>query len=968
MIKLSKVPTPPPLKNWTFIRDFQKYVLPPPLAGHGQAVPDGRVSLTKGINLGNYPDDLEGLLETALADWRRSLKTWNIPANRGLPASFFLNRNLPTEAYSIECNAKQVLIRSADLEGARRAIYFLLDQIQSSQDGSLPLHSWHWQPHIHTRITRCFYGPKKRPPVPVEQLQHRPDFNKIISENPEYRDELTDGRDYFPEAYLSRLAHNGMNAVWLTGYFSELCKSKIIPEYGADSEKRLARLRQIVERCRRFGIKVFVFCLEPGGFGERIPLKILDAHPELKGNYAGEFAFFCSSTEAGRNWLEEATFGLFERVPHLGGLLNLCVGERPTNCCSGYTLPEYPNHCPRCSLRNPAEVVGELLEIIQKAMNRANPDAQLIAWPYSQYLLWGEENTSKAVEAIPKNVTLIHNFESRGRFLQLGKERILDDYWLAYAGTSQLFRDCAKTAIKCKTRFGAKIQTCCSYELATVPYIPVPGILYQKYRAMRQLQVHTVMQSWLIGSCPSLMTRAAGRLSFNPFPRSEQAFLQELAVRDWGQYAPVVVKAWKSFQRGYQNYPYARVFSYYSPMNAGVVWPLFLEPRDTPLYPPFRANCPPCGDRIGECLMDEFTLEEAITLCRKMTSAWACGLALLNALRRFFLHDKERMLDIGVANAIGIQLKSCLHILQFYQLRENLAWEASFQRKRLLLKKLQRLVELEIEQTHELCQLAEYDKRLGFQADSECHIYFPAKLRWRIRQLKQLLKREFQPVRKKLSMEQEPFPEYTGQKPGSLYAACPQVHSPVDIHSPCWKKLSLQYCEKQSMPGGQETDFLKERLTSWQACCSNEALRVKVTCLEPDMKSLCPDWVLPQYQLADYVELVVEKQRLWSPQKFVISAGGAQLYVKQETSRNYAWHAEVSRGKDSWMALFSIPWQVFGLQNPPERPFRINLKRSFPETRIPGQALISWGGFHPVQHRLLQQNDDPHDFGWLFFQ
>ena len=688
MNSLVSVPSSPHMSDWTFVEQFKIYQ-------HEtrrkcpQECPADKIDLSQGLILGKLPEDTDHLLDTAYADFTRLLTDLRIPHHCGHTINFKLDSGLPGETFVLTTGKSGSSVRIADIEAARRAVYFLMDEIASSEGTCLAVREWRREPFVRIRISRCYFGAKRRPPLFMHDLMKRPDYPEILANDPEYRDELLGDPDYyFPDAYLSRLARESVNGLWLVGYFSEICKSTIIPEYGEDAEKRLGILRKIVDKCRRYGIKTYLFCMEPSGFGWRIPVDILKAHPELAGNYAGSAHFFCTSTDKGKAYTEEACYYLFSQVPNLGGLINLCVGERPTNCCSG-SIDDVENHCPRCSKRDPAEVVAETLAIMKRGMSRANPEAELIAWPYGQYILWGEEKTVEAVNHIPDDVILIHNFESRGHAKQLNKVRVLDDYWLAYPGPSQLFRDCAQAAIKNHTRFGAKIQTACSYELATVPFVPVPGILYKKYKAMRELQVHTVMQCWLIGSCPSVMTQAAGILSFGPFPKTEKEFLLKLAAIDWGESSKEVASAWKLFQKAYENYPYSRIFSYYSPMNAGVVWPLFLKPRDKELYPPFRANRPPCGDRIGECLKDDFTLEEAIILCRKMTFYWDKGLQTLNAVADRLSGNESRRKDIGVANAVGIQIRSAYNILTFYHLREEMAWNKSFERKKTAVEKAQ---------------------------------------------------------------------------------------------------------------------------------------------------------------------------------------------------------------------------------------------------------------------------------------
>ena len=104
--------------------------------------------------------------------------------------------------------------------------------------------------------------------------------------------------------------------------------------------------------------------------------------------------------------------------------------------------------------------------------------------------------------------------EEMGYAEQLGKTRQGVDYWLSYAGPSQLFEATGDEAVKKGKHMFMKTQTCCSHEVATVPYVPVPGILFKKYKNAFKYNVEGVMQCWYFGNYPSMMSRAAGELAF----------------------------------------------------------------------------------------------------------------------------------------------------------------------------------------------------------------------------------------------------------------------------------------------------------------------------------------------------------------------------------------------------------------------------------------------------------------------
>ena len=114
----------------------------------------------------------------------------------------------------------------------------------SRPDGGVVYHddALNGTPWIENRITRCFFGPIKRPP--------------------NNRDELADDVDYYPDAYLERLRCEGMNGVWITVEFRDLAETSFTKRR-PDALKKLAKLRRTVEKCARHKIKVWLFAIEP---------------------------------------------------------------------------------------------------------------------------------------------------------------------------------------------------------------------------------------------------------------------------------------------------------------------------------------------------------------------------------------------------------------------------------------------------------------------------------------------------------------------------------------------------------------------------------------------------------------------------------------------------------------------------------------------------------------------------------
>ena len=680
-----------------------------------------RVQWTAGAEPGNHELDLRqgirfqpefpdaGSLETVNRVFRSFLA--KLPEG-GFPVRTLQCGKLSGEDYRFRITEQEICIEAGDAEGIRRGIYAFIDELRENRGPFMEKGERTFRHWLGNRISRCFFGPIKRAPF--------------------FRDELMDEMDYYPDEYLNRLAGEGVNGLWLTIAFRDLCRTSFCPP-SPDRERRLAKLRDTVNRCLRYGIRTWAFCIEPTGL---FPGDILlEKHPELKGAPTWDRFAFCPSTESGRQYIYESVKDLFTQVPKLGGILNISYGERPTTCLSSANVVnESPVKCPRCAAVPKWEILFRSLSAMRSGMPES---AQLISWLYMARPTSRSEWVFRIAEHTPENVILQYNLESNGTKMQLGKPRKGGDYWLSYTGPSQDFREIAGRAAKAGTALSAKIQVGCSHEVATVPFVPVPGLLYRKYREMKLCGVSSVMQCWYFGNYPGLMNRAAGMLAREDFANSdEDDFLVRLARPEWGEKAPAVAAAWKMLGDAYENYPLDNMMQYYGPMHSGVIWPLFPEIALKPLAPTWKPDFGYSGDVIGECLGNH-TLEEAVILTRRMADGWEKGLKLWQSCGS---HP-----DIGVAEALSIQFRSASDILNFYLLREKLIAGI---RPAATLDAMEEIVRREIGNSERLIPLCKADSRLGFHSEAESHQYDPDRLHWRISQLKNLLLHDFPAIRR----------------------------------------------------------------------------------------------------------------------------------------------------------------------------------------------------------------------------
>ena len=884
----SQIPQPP-RESFGFIEDIKSPLEYHFRKGRGCDAGDCAECMKNGAEIRiEYPLS-EDFPETAFVSLRRVLKAKNIPEKAGtFPLVFRQDTQLGHEEYEITASPDAVTVSAADPDGLRRAVYYLEDRICEAEGASVTPGHWKRKPFIRHRVSRCFFGPTNRAPF--------------------FIDELTNDVDYYPEEYLNKLAHEGVNGLWLTMYFRDL-PSSVFPGRGKDAEKRFAKLRLTVERCARYGIRIYVFLSEPKLFGNThfaVPFEDAEGHPELIGAKVDKFGLFCVSTEAGKKYLAESMEQIFKAVPKLGGVINIMLGEDNGSCAAYHTAnPEKEEgRCPVCSKRDFADIYRELAELYSGIIHKYNPAAEYIGWFYAP----GQRDDSDFMKRLlhiaekwPDGATLMFNFESGGAAWQLDKKRIVFDYSLAYVGPSKLFAESTAKA----PRTGAKIQVGCSHENAAVPFIPVPENLFDKYKFMHEHGVSAAMQCWYFGNYPGLMNKAAGELSFEPFASNAQDFLTALARPDWGKNAGTVAAAWNHFSQAYRQFPANLSFEWYGPLHHCIAWPLHLFPVDEPISPSWiLKNFPEVsGDRIGECLGYHHTLAEALELCTDMSDTWQKGVDLLEALRDEYADNPPRQADMNLAKAIGLQMKSTKNLLSFYFLREDMIFNRIDH-----LAEMKAIVKEEIVNSQAMLGLCLIDCRLGYHSEAEGYLFFPEKLRVRVQLLRELLDEDFP----RFDLNADWINGYTGKRPDGISAQC---------------------FRKGSAP--EERHDMGEN-TSWSASYDDRKLYLSINGVRKTNFSL-----------------VIEPCRLWTPFRIGFRNGEQNVYsgvFREMPELGLQWD-----GDDLHLA---VPLDLFDGFRREGFPMRMN--------------IFSRDHFHWVDPQLwpvrLQHGDfNPAGTGWLIF-
>ena len=633
---------------------------------------------------------------------KNSLERHFTVCNSGISVLTRVNPSMKPEEFILERTEDLIVITAADDSGFRYAACELEDRIRNNEYGT-----FHQVPAVPRRITRCFFAPNTRPPMKLN--------------------ELLDDYDYYPDAYLDRIMHDRLNGVWLTMYLNDMPCS-FFPERGKEAPALLNKLQNVVNKCARYGIKVYLYMAEPRIFRDHAwksgTAGEFARHPELGGHRNPDGSVnFCTSSPAGQQYFRETLGHIFSTVHGLGGVINIMCMESAMPCAI-WNLYEHIQkcNCLLCGNRSAQELFCEIASIMSDTIRKYEPDAAFFGWFYeSLHTENGPEHKirKEIVKAWPENAHVMLNIETGGHNVQLGKDHIVQDYSLSYAGPSEYFMDFASE----RPSFAAKIQTGCSHENASVPYLPVPGILYERYKNLRKINCSAVMQCWYFGCAPGMMNRAAGRLSFDPFPETEEEFLLELARPLWGEMAQTAAMAWKKLGNGYRYFPENLLFKWFGPLHNSIVTPWYLYPADLPIAPSYTQAFPKnSGDRFGEYFGYEHTLDEICQLNKLMeASAQESAVLIAKAAK-----TEKQKLEARLNEAIAIQTSSTRRLFDFYKAREEMicfrkdhkAW-------------MHQLLAEEIKDTLRMAELCEQDFRLGYHAEVESYLFFPEKLRAR---------------------------------------------------------------------------------------------------------------------------------------------------------------------------------------------------------------------------------------------
>lgn len=354
-----------------------------------------------------------------------------------------------------------------------------------------------------------------------------------------------DGKTYLPDALLARYASYGINGIFIHGLLSNLSPYPFNPEQAKGYEARRERLNELVERCKPFGIDIYLYMNEPR--------RLCTSRPEVK------------------QYLYDAVLDLAKAVPGLGGILTITMSENLTHCKSNNSFSQ---DCELCKDIPVEELASEVNNIIHRALVDSGSSARLIAnlWGWAPYMGWTDEMTARGVSLLDKDITALCVSEFNLEIEKDGIRNVVGEYSISNPGPSprsvKTLGDAAATGHKTM----AKVQINNSWEISSVPYLSVFDLEEEHLENLRRIGVDEFMLTWTLGGYPSPMLDLVGA-------SGEEGFsLDKWYEKMFGSDAAAVHEAVRHFCDGFRNFPYNGGALYNGPKNLGMANLWSLEP------------------------------------------------------------------------------------------------------------------------------------------------------------------------------------------------------------------------------------------------------------------------------------------------------------------------------------------------------------------------------------------------------
>lgn len=451
-----------------------------------------------------------------------------------------------SEAFICAVRQDSIVIRSGSAEGLRDGVVKLVDTIGFRQAPFLPLGEQRYEPRLRVRLG-------------------------VVPWMGSLRDVVFMGYNAISAGGASLYAVSTSDAI-------PQLKSRQSPE-------RLQALQKAVAAAQKYGLKTYLLLETRQRFPKDDPLFV--AHPEIRGTptwFADSEYVLCSEHPLVQRFLMESIEGIFRAAPGLDGIIFINGGEGFYHCyMRSFGAAKGRSSCPRCDALGADTVVANLSNNMAAAARRANPKAEVLAWPYSAEHVWSSDRAQSGFIAKLQSGAGIFTEIEKDEYVDKpeGVRKHLWDYSIDLIGPGER----AKQQISACKAVGAPIYMKSEPELAfeapRLSHIPCMDRWADRAEALASCGADGAFVFPAFRPCYGNVTVELNKHLWWTPTASKDEVLMSLATRVAGQAAGQHLRnAWKFVSEAVEWSP--ELPSYYTgPYYLGPAHPMCVSPTAT---------------------------------------------------------------------------------------------------------------------------------------------------------------------------------------------------------------------------------------------------------------------------------------------------------------------------------------------------------------------------------------------------
>ncbi|MBU4199613.1 MAG: hypothetical protein KKE37_08770 [Verrucomicrobia bacterium] len=581
------------------------------------------------------------------------------------------------ESFTLEIEKGGIVIKGATPQGALQGSLYLEDLMGVEGAPVLRQQETVRWPRLPFR-----FGTIRRPSANLTLLRA---IHNGVSPILSYEDEFLE------------ILRQGYNCCWIAAEeLWDIAVSSVLPEMQTGKARSyLPYIQGRVRVAKRLGLKTCVILRAWKTLPENYT--VFQTYPDAKGarKLSSESIFpdekdnkchtLCTESGIVKQFISESITNLFAKTG-LDVLTVLVGGEafhhcfmRPMDCKKGHT------DCPKCEPLGAEAVVANLVNLLAEAARKANPEAQILTWPYSACWAWSKEDNQESWIRLLKpevGAVLLTEVE-KDEIIEKGG--YLKDLWDYSIDLVEPGPKCRSQIALCKESglpIYLKTEPTLTLEFMHVAHLPCIDRWVDRAIAIAQSGANGVFaMQGCYGRPPSIAQYIAKWFWWAPNPNREE-ILDKIARMVAGVTAANHVRrAWSLFSEAMGYMPILAAGYIRSPTYLGPAHPLLLDPEEKLPRKFYSIECtldievePSRPSRPAFVAHWTFS-EPQMRDWHKMADLSRRAVEELDQASPLAPEHKKLLFlnEYFTLKHLALTIRTCVNVAEFYQVRDALA-------------------------------------------------------------------------------------------------------------------------------------------------------------------------------------------------------------------------------------------------------------------------------------------------------